>query len=174
MNMNIQKVKAVKNLVRTETGADVDSRSKTDELVKARAMCYKILRDECYMTYSYIANSFNKNHATIIHALREFEWMLKSDKGMERIFISVINKWRQQKGDYEELNPYDLKKQLNNLAEQNKLLNLSLINVQEKCDALQNHASKYDNIIESIEEHKLTDERFESLQKKLKHLLNGL
>tara|TARA_R110002012_G_scaffold11908_3_gene53315 strand:+ start:2073 stop:2597 length:525 start_codon:yes stop_codon:yes gene_type:complete len=172
--MNKAKVTAIKNLVNTVSGVNVDSRFKTDELVKARAMCYKIMRDDCFMTYTFIAKSFNKNHATIIHALKEFEWMIKFDKNMERMFVNIMNKWRQERADYEELSPFELKKQLNNLAEQNKMLNLSLINVQEQCEEVAKFTKKYSKIVSLIEKRNLPEQKLKEVETKLNHVLNGL
>ncbi len=94
--MNHLKVQAIKNLVTSQTGLDLNSRYKTDALVKARAICYKILRDECLMSYKYIGDNFGKNHATIIHACKEFKWMLQSDRSMERMYHTVLSLWKEE------------------------------------------------------------------------------
>ena len=68
--INTQKVKTLKNIVNLAMDLDVDRRSRKHEYVVARAMCYKILKEECNMSLTYIGRRFNKNPATIIHALK--------------------------------------------------------------------------------------------------------
>jgi hypothetical protein len=172
--MNHLKVQAIKNLVTSQTGLDLNSRYKTDALVKARAICYKILRDECLMSYKYIGDNFGKNHATIIHACKEFKWMLQSDRSMERMYHTVLSLWKEEAQDYIELKPAELKKELKDLAEQNKMLNLSLINVQEQCEEIRRYTSKYSNIVNLIEGRNLPEQKLKEVETKLNHVLNGL
>ena len=171
--MDRLKVNAIKNIVNTYYSIDVNSSSKTDQLVKARAICYKILKEECHMTYSFIAFCFRKNHATIIHALKEIEWMFKSDKQMERAYHNLLALWLEEATDYVELKPTELKKQLNILQEQNKMLNLSLIDVQERCEELSKHTKKYKSVVELIEK-RVPEQRLKEVERKINHLINGL
>lgn len=126
------KVDAIKNIVNTYYNIEVNSSLKTDQLVKARAICYKILKEDCHMSYTFIGFSFNKNHATIMHSIKAIKWMFQSDKKMERDYHNIKAIWLEESTEYVELKPIELKKQLNLLQEQNKMLNLSLINVQEE------------------------------------------
>ena len=167
------KVDAIKNIVNTYYNLDVNSSIKTDRLVKARAICYKVLKEDCYMTYSYIGFSFRKNHATIIHALKEIEWMFKSDKQMERDYHNIRALWLEEATDYVELKPTELKKQLNILQEQNKMLNLSLLDVQEKCEELLKNSKRYENLV-SIIDKRVPEHRIQEVEHKLKQVINGL
>jgi len=167
------KVDAIKNIVNTYYNIEVNSKLKTDQLVKARAICYKILKEECHMSYTFIGFSFNKNHATIIHAIKEIKWMFKSDKQMERDYHNIKALWLEEATDYVELKPTELKKQLNLLQEQNKMLNLSLIDVQERCEELSKHTKKYDSVVEMIEK-RVPEQRLKEVEQKINHLINGL
>ena len=170
---NYQKVKALKNIVNTYFNTSIDSRTRTDKLIKARAIAYKILRDECRFSYTFIAQQFSKNHATVMHAIKEFPWMLKSDKNMERDYYHVLALWQEQSGEYVDLNPVQLKKQLNDLHEQNKMLNLSLIDFQERCEELKKHHKKYASLVQLIEE-RVPEKRIKEVEKKLNAILNGI
>lgn len=171
--MDQLKVKAIKNIVNTYFNTNVDARNRSDRLVKARAICYKILKEECCMTYSFIAYSFQKNHATIMHAVKEIKWMFKSDKQMERDYHNILALWLEEAADYVELKPTELKKQLNLLQEQNKMLNLSLIDVQEKCEELSKHAKKYKTVVDLIDK-RVPEQRLKEVEVKINHIINGL
>tara|TARA_Y100001937_G_scaffold128220_1_gene203107 strand:- start:1383 stop:1898 length:516 start_codon:yes stop_codon:yes gene_type:complete len=171
--MDQLKVKAIKNIVNTYFNTNVDARNRSDRLVKARAICYKILKEECCMTYSFIAYSFQKNHATIMHAVKEIKWMFKSDKQMEKDYHNILALWLEEAADYVELKPTELKKQLNLLQEQNKMLNLSLIDVQEKCEELSKHAKKYKTVVDLIDK-RVPEQRLKEVEVKINHIINGL
>ena len=171
--MDRLKVDAIKNIVNTYYNIQVNSKIKTDRLVKARAICYKILKEDCNMTYSFIGFSFRRNHATIIHALKEIEWMFKSDKQMERDYHNIRALWLEEATDYVELKPTELKKQLNLLQEQNKMLNLSLIDVQERCEELSKHTKKYKSVVDLIDK-RVPEQRLKEVETKINHLINGL
>lgn len=171
--MDRLKVDAIKNIVNTYYNIQVNCKIKTDQLVKARAICYKILKEDCQMTYSFIGFSFRKNHATIIHALKEIEWMFKSDKQMEKDYHNIRALWVEEAADYVELKPTELKKQLNLLQEQNKMLNLSLIDVQERCEELLKHTKKYKSVVDLIDK-RVPEQRLKEVETKINHLINGL
>jgi hypothetical protein len=167
------KVDAIKNIVNTYYNIEVNSSLKTDRLVKARAICYKILREDCQMSYTFIGFSFKKNHATIMHSIKGIKWMFQSDKQMERDYHNIKAIWLEESTDYVELKPIELKKQLNLLQEQNKMLNLSLINVQEKCEELLKHTKKYKSVVDMIEE-RVPEQRIKEVELKLNQVINGL
>ena len=78
--MNTHRVILLKEIVNQAFNLNVDNRSRKTEYVVARAMCYKILKEHSSMTSSFIGRQFNKTHATILHGLEEFPWMVKADR----------------------------------------------------------------------------------------------
>ena len=54
--MNQQKVVALKNIVSSVTGVDIFDTSRKREIIQARAMCYKIMRDEMFFSLKFIAS----------------------------------------------------------------------------------------------------------------------
>ena len=171
--MNTEKVKAVKSIVNSYLGVNVDKKNRKERTIQGRAICYKILRDECGLTLSFIGKNFNKNHATILHALREFPYMLKFNKKLEKDFINILDLWTQEADEYVELNPLQLKKELQNLREQNKMLNLSVINVQEELVTQHKLLKKYGSLMKMIDG-RVPEERFKEIEHKLNHFINGL
>ena len=133
--MNQEKVKALKRIVEQVCNISLDVRTRKRKNINARAIAYKILRDTEYMSYHFIGREFNKSHATVIYSVKEFPYLILSDRQMERDYNEILSIWNQESGDYKELTPLKIKKDLKDLFEENKLLNLSLINVQKEFDA---------------------------------------
>tara|TARA_R110001592_G_scaffold185101_2_gene429042 strand:+ start:109 stop:513 length:405 start_codon:yes stop_codon:yes gene_type:complete len=134
--MESEKVKAVKSLVNTYLNVNVDLKSKNRDLINARAICYKILRDDCNMTNTAIAKHFSKNHATILHAMKEFPYMLKADSIMKKEYWFLRDEWKAQAGDYDDITQMDIIKEIKYLREQNKSLTLSVEDLQNKLNGL--------------------------------------
>ena len=167
--MNTQKVKILKEITNKQFQLNVDHRSRTAEHVAARAICYKILKDHCDMTNTFIGRQFNKNHATIIHAIEEFPWMLKADREMERIYRKILNKWLIKCEDCTDTNSEVLKKDLLKLEERNNLLNLALLEMKEKVDKLTKMTESLKKLEKSIPENRL-----QRIEKKLSDIVNGV
>lgn len=140
--MNQEKVKAIKQMINSHYEIDIDSKNRTYLYVKARALAYTLLREKCLMSYTSIGLSFRKNHATIMHAIKEFPFMRKFDPELERDYKNILCLWQGEEGEYEELKPLQIKKELKCLHEQNKMLNLSLNNVQEQLEELKKTLNK--------------------------------
>lgn len=135
--MELEKVKALKNIVEKVCDINLSHNSKERAYVNARAICYKILRDNDKMSYQFIGSQFKRHHATIMYSIKDFRYLILSDRQMERNYNKSLAIWTDEAGEYEELNPLEIKKQLNYLLEQNKLLNLSIINIQDQLNKCQ-------------------------------------
>ena len=64
--------------------------------------------------------------------------MRKWDVELERDYQAILTLWEGEMGEYDDIKPLQLKKELKLLHEQNKMLNLSLNNVQEQLKELKN------------------------------------
>ena len=63
-------------IVAKATGTNVQlltSKCRIRNLVDARRICYKILRDELKMTYGEIGSHFDRDHASIMHNYEQHE-----------------------------------------------------------------------------------------------------
>ena len=132
--MKNEKTNALKKIVEEVCKVNIDLNTRKREYINARAICYKILRDEELLSYNAIGGYFNKSHSTILLCLRDFKYMLLSDGQMKRNYNGILALWEGITEEYEEIKPVEIKKQLKSLEEKNKLLNLSLINVQEQLE----------------------------------------
>jgi|TARA_R110001592_G_scaffold6573_1_gene35287 hypothetical protein len=145
--MKNEKALAIKKIVEKVCGVDVDRKNRRREFINARAICYKILRDTELLSFNEIARNFNKHHSTILLCLKDFKYMLLSNAQMKRDYELTLATWEGQASNYEEIKPWVLKKELFDLREQNKLLSLSIINVQKECD---NRLKKFEEELKQL------------------------
>lgn len=80
--MNVQKVNRLKAIANNVFNVNVDSKTRDTHIIEARAACYTILRDDLQYTYSQIGQSFLKNHATVMHHVKQFPFWIKFNKGL--------------------------------------------------------------------------------------------
>lgn len=85
-------IKKIKELVKQEYGYDVDSPTRKREVVEARAMFYSILKNFSNLTLASIARTVDKNHATVLHGLKNFEQWRKQNKYLNFAFKNVVYK----------------------------------------------------------------------------------
>tara|TARA_R110000823_G_scaffold298716_1_gene419166 strand:- start:716 stop:1243 length:528 start_codon:yes stop_codon:yes gene_type:complete len=175
--MKNEQVQAIKNIVNSHLEIDVDFKTRKDLYVKARAICYKILRDECLLTYDFIGQQFQKNHATVLHALNEFPFMLKSDSHMDTCYQEILFIWRNDNDEYLNLKPLQLKKQVNDLKTENKTLTQLVKETNSKLEELSNTSDnkwgKYKSIIDLMDQ-RVPSYKLNRFEKKLKEIINGL
>jgi hypothetical protein len=77
----------LKELILSETKIDINQRTRKREIVEARALYCILLKEiQPYRTLQYIANTLELNHATVIHALKGYEYYEK--------FNPILNKYK--------------------------------------------------------------------------------
>ena len=132
--MTEQQIQDLKRIIEDVCNVEFRLRSRQRKYINARAIGYKILRNTEHQSLNKIARYFNKNHATVFTCLKNFKYMLLEDAQMKRNYQEVKRIWASISEEYKDLTPIKIKKQLKYLEEQNKLLNLSLTDVQERYD----------------------------------------
>jgi len=132
---------------------------------------YKVLHEKKY-GWSAIAKTVGKNHATIIHGVRQFNDLVSYDKELLDDYRVIMEVY----GEVEEENPVsfmtraELINETYNLDKQNKSLNLSI----EELNHSLIYYQKYKNLIKLIDERGLSDEKIKIVTTKLNRILNGL
>jgi len=140
--------------------------------VFGRAVLYKILREHLNMTLSDIAKVFNKNHATVLHSLKQLPFLLKFDKNLARKHNTVMYMWLGNVDNFVEVSDQELKTRIRYLINQNKMLNLE---VDELNTRLSNYTGKYHKYLELSQEWGFrVGDRFDEFKKKVNTLLNGM
>ena len=69
---------------------DIDIKSSKRAVVDARKVYSKILRDSGY-SYELIGETINKNHATIIHYVKNIEYLLSYDQILRDKYVACKN-----------------------------------------------------------------------------------
>ena len=74
---------------------DIMSQKRTKELAQARQIAMYMCRELTAMSYSNIAQAFNKeDHTTVIHACRQIEKMIAEDGEEQQTILLLINQFR--------------------------------------------------------------------------------
>jgi len=68
---------------------NIKEKTRKREYVLARSFCYKLIRENTKMTLSEIAKLFNKNHATVLHNLRQLDGYLEYDHSVSTDYLSL-------------------------------------------------------------------------------------
>lgn len=85
------KIKKLKALIKKETGIDIEKVSRKRETINARKVYYKILRISTNISCNTISKSVDKTHATVLHALKNFEWDYKTDKAFREMYDNIYS-----------------------------------------------------------------------------------
>jgi hypothetical protein len=78
-----------KVLVSKYYNVEISEPTRLREYVIARGMFYKLLRDNSNMTYQDIANTFKKNHATVLHSVKNIEGIMEYDYSLRCDYLSL-------------------------------------------------------------------------------------
>jgi len=94
----------IKEIVETETGIELNNKSRRTELVYTRAMYYNLCREYTLHSLEVIGKSVDKNHATVLHGLKLYrDWIEQHEEryiqAYERIdkLVSIEFKKENQK-----------------------------------------------------------------------------
>jgi|TARA_R110000796_G_C14393148_1_gene416679 hypothetical protein len=140
--------------------------------VFGRAILYDILRKHLNMTLSDIAKVFNKNHATVLHSLKQLPFLLKFDKNLAYSYNNIMYNWLGNVDNSVPVSDEELKTRIKYLINQNKMLNLKVddLNLQ-----LSHYIGKYHKYLELSQEWGFrVGDRFDEFKRKVNTLLNGM
>ena len=113
---------------------DIYSTSRQTHFVFARAIIFYLMRNNLFMTYVKIAKVFNKNHATIMHAVKQLPYMLKYDQDLQQKYNNIKLMWLEN----ESHNFISKENSLKNLTDRNNLLNLMVEEYKSHTQLLNN------------------------------------
>jgi len=82
--------KLIKNLVEDYYKLKIDSKTRQRKYVEARAIYYKLLRENSRMSLQAIGKTMNRDHATALHSIRQIKDWLEYDKQLRQDF-NIIN-----------------------------------------------------------------------------------
>lgn len=83
-------IQKFKKIIEFETGVNVEIVSRKRNFVEARAIYYKLLREISGMTLHAIADTVNKDHATILHSLKSVDDWMRYDTKLADKYKNIL------------------------------------------------------------------------------------
>jgi hypothetical protein len=84
----------IKELILEETGIDIADKTRTRTKVEYRSLFFLIVKDlEPRISLREIGEAVNKDHATVIHGIKQYEIFIKYNKDLENIKTRVLLKY---------------------------------------------------------------------------------
>jgi hypothetical protein len=90
MQSKQEEIDELKKIVNDVFLVDIDIKNSKRGVVDARKVYSKILRDSGY-NYELIGETISKDHATIIHYVKNIEYLLSYDKGLRDKYVACKN-----------------------------------------------------------------------------------
>ena len=136
----IKRVKEIANTVVSEYyGLDIEEDTRKREYVTARSMYFKLLRENTRISFESIGRDLNRDHATVLHSLKQLDGYLKFDASLRMDYIRMSNQLNlkmesEANGDVEDKYQELLKKynELNIIKDSLISTNIMLTNKLEK------------------------------------------
>ena len=84
--------KLVKEIVEDYYKLKIDSKTRQRKYIEARAVYYKLLRENSRMSLQAIGKTMKRDHATVLHSLRQIKDWLEYDKEIKRDYNTINSK----------------------------------------------------------------------------------
>lgn len=137
----------LKELIEKTTGVDINRTSRRREVVEARAMYYKILKQiDKKKTLQSIADSVGKNHATVLHSLNNYDSFERFNPTLKLFRKEILSRLNYKSFE----NNTSKDETITALQIEAIKQNEEIINLKEKITKLQETRNRY-NIITNIE-----------------------
>lgn len=167
-----EKAKSLKHIVNIVYELDLMESTRDREHVDARATFMKIMKDEGY-SFTAIGKMLNKNHATIINALRDLDWIIENEKTFRKKYLEIKRLYHSNTSLLEMKTELELKNSIISLNNEINLLHLENIRLKKENELFKRSESRFSSL------HKLVNERTKEkdvdvVYKKLNTIYNGL
>jgi len=87
--LNKQTKKIALTIVNNYFNISISRNTRQRRYVLARSIFYKLLRDNTKMSFQEIASIFNKNHATVLHSIKQLDGYMEFDSSLRIDFITI-------------------------------------------------------------------------------------
>lgn len=84
-------IKKLKKIITKITDININKQSRKREVVRARKIYFKILNQTTKISFTAMAGSVGKDHATALHALKDFDFEYKTDPLLKELYDSVYD-----------------------------------------------------------------------------------
>tara|TARA_R110002020_G_scaffold54419_9_gene151770 strand:+ start:536 stop:913 length:378 start_codon:yes stop_codon:yes gene_type:complete len=95
-------------------------------VIEARALIYILLRAQLHLTYKQIGKVFNKTHATVIHSVKEWPYMVKYKPSLAKFKDQIEEYWVNNIEFNANIDKKYYEYKIKTLVEENNLLILKL------------------------------------------------
>lgn len=163
----------LKNIVNQVFKVDVMEKTRKREVVEARMVYSRILRDSEYMTLSRIAKSLNKNHATILHYNKNFKYFIKPDERLWDMYLLCCRIYNETDHVANALDLEECRNLVFSLENQKKLLALELSRLNLEHETYKKQNETYPKLYRLINE-RVRPKNVDEVTRKLNTYLNGI
>ena len=81
----------IKKIIDKVVGFDIIAKKRNIEYVDARRIFYKIARNNTKHSYSSIGNTLNRDHATALHGVKQFDILIEQNKNLKYNYELALN-----------------------------------------------------------------------------------
>lgn len=78
-----------RDIVEQYYGIDIGKVTRVREYVEARSMFFKLLRDNTRLTFRDIGESVGKDHASVVHCIKQLEYDMEFDSGLHSKYSKI-------------------------------------------------------------------------------------
>jgi hypothetical protein len=122
----------LKSIIKNRLRVDIDkAKRKTRPNVTAKMIYTVLLRDDGY-TWQSIATSIGRDHSTIMYQYKTLKNLIKFDKKLEKDYTQIKYDFSSGEEYLEGQTTAELKKIINNLVSDNKILTLKIKELENK------------------------------------------
>lgn len=89
ITLNKQTKKIALTIVNNYFNISINRNTRQRSYVLARSIFYKVLRDNTKMSFQEIASIFKKNHATVLHSIKQLEGYMEYDSSLRIDYITI-------------------------------------------------------------------------------------
>lgn len=164
-----ENVDRVKELIKTVFSVDIEKETRRRDFVDARRVYSKLMREKGY-PYKFIGETIGKDHASIIHYLRDIDYIFVHDKNLFEMYKKCKSALMMEPDD-DMLKPITdamYKQRIKELEHEVFELNYKIVRLSKKVTAYNN----IKNIIELIQE-RIVEGDEELVEKKIRAMFNG-
>lgn len=123
--------KIIKKRINEFFGIDIDEPTRIEKYVEARMIYYWLCYYFTNMNLSKIAKTVNKNHATVLHGIKNFPIFMETDKDFKEKFLAIYETLKEEvQKKTEQMSLQELTFRYNQLLMENGKLKETIKNLQ--------------------------------------------
>ena len=123
--------KIIRKRINEFFGIDIDEPTRIEKYVEARMIYYWLCYYFTNMNLSRIAKTVNKNHATVLHGIKNFPIFMETDKDFKEKFLAIYDTLKEDvQKKTEQMSLQELTFRYNQLLMENGKLKETIKNLQ--------------------------------------------